>query len=49
METHWDSIEKMKDLLLEKKSLNLNDIVGVLGPRPGISRTNFREYQAYAI
>jgi hypothetical protein len=49
LDQHWDSVLVLREMLMEKKELNLNDIVGVLGPRPGNPRPNFKEYQAYAI
>lgn len=37
-------IEELGNLLLEKETINLTDIVGVLGERPGGMNETMKEY-----
>ena len=39
-----DLIQKMSDLLLEKNTIDLNDIIGVLGQRPFEPKKSFKSY-----
>lgn len=44
VEQHRDKIEKLSEVLLKKESLDLHDIVGVLGERPFAPKSNYKAY-----
>jgi len=39
-----NQIEKLRDTLLEKETLDLNNIIDVLGERPFAPKSNFKAY-----
>ena len=49
IEEKKDKIEELSKILYEEKKLNIQDIIRILGERPGQQRKNFKEFLDFSL